>query len=96
MLLAARDEDGSQMTDRQLRDEAITLFLAVTRHASTLSWTWWLCAESRGGKQSCMRNSMPSLAIALPLSMICQDSLTREHVITESLRLYRQLGDWRG
>jgi cytochrome P450 len=27
-LLAARDEDGSQMTDRQLRDELVTLFLA--------------------------------------------------------------------
>jgi cytochrome P450 len=27
-LLAAQDEDGSQMTDRQLRDEAVTLFLA--------------------------------------------------------------------
>ena len=28
MLLAARDEDGSQMSDRQLRDEVMTLFLA--------------------------------------------------------------------
>ena len=27
-LLAARDEDGTQMTDRQLRDELVTLFLA--------------------------------------------------------------------
>ncbi len=27
-LLAARDDDGSQMTDRQLRDELVTLFLA--------------------------------------------------------------------
>ena len=26
MLLAAQDEDGSRMTDKQLRDEAITLF----------------------------------------------------------------------
>src|ERR1051326_8006712 len=28
MLLKARDEDGSQMSDRQLRDEVMTLFLA--------------------------------------------------------------------
>ena len=28
VILHARDEDGSQMTDRQLRDEAMTLFLA--------------------------------------------------------------------
>src|ERR1051326_2700614 len=29
MLLAAQDEDGGRMTDRQLRDEVITLFLAT-------------------------------------------------------------------
>ena len=28
MLLAARDEDGSRMSDQQLRDEALTLFVA--------------------------------------------------------------------
>ena len=28
MLLAARDDDGSRMNDRQLRDETLTLFLA--------------------------------------------------------------------
>jgi len=35
------------MTDRQLRDEAITLFLAGHETtASTLSWTWWLLAQN--------------------------------------------------
>src|SRR5258708_34725822 len=46
MLLHAQDEDGSRMTDRQLRDEVITLFLAG--HETTalaLSWTWWLLAQ---------------------------------------------------
>src|SRR6266436_377220 len=47
MLLSAQDEDGSRMTDRQLRDEAITLFLAGHETtASTLSWTWWLLAQN--------------------------------------------------
>jgi cytochrome P450 len=31
LLLRARDEDGSRMTDKQLRDEAMTLFLAEVR-----------------------------------------------------------------
>src|SRR2546429_10009529 len=35
MLLHAQDEDGSRMTDQQLRDEAITLFLAG--HETTAS-----------------------------------------------------------
>lgn len=45
MLLAAHDEDGSQMTDRQLRDEVMTLFLAGHETtALTLSWAWYLMA----------------------------------------------------
>src|SRR5262249_25584972 len=43
LLLAARDEDGSGMTERQLRDEAITIFLAG--HETTaiaLSWAFAL------------------------------------------------------
>jgi cytochrome P450 len=47
MLLAAQDEDGSRMTDRQLRDETITLFLAGHETtANALSWTWWLLAQN--------------------------------------------------
>jgi cytochrome P450 len=43
MLLAARDEDGSQMDDRQLRDEVMTLFLAGHETtALTLAWSWYL------------------------------------------------------
>ncbi|MBC8029663.1 MAG: cytochrome P450 [Pyrinomonadaceae bacterium] len=48
MLLAAHDEDdGSQMTDRQLRDELMTIFLAGHETtALTLSWTWYLLAQN--------------------------------------------------
>ena len=48
ILLNARDEDdGSRMTDRQLRDEAMTLFLAGHETtALTLTWTWYLLAEN--------------------------------------------------
>src|SRR5207237_2019246 len=46
MLLAAHDEDGSQMSDRQLRDEVITLFLACNETtARTLHWTWYLIGK---------------------------------------------------
>jgi cytochrome P450 len=46
MLLQAQDEDGSQMSDAQLRDEVMTLFLAG--HETTalaLSWSWYLLAN---------------------------------------------------
>ncbi|MGH9902678.1 MAG: cytochrome P450, partial [Pyrinomonadaceae bacterium] len=43
MLLHARDEDGGCMTDRQLRDEVMTLFLAGQETtALALSWAWHL------------------------------------------------------
>jgi cytochrome P450 len=43
MLVAARDEDGSSMTDAQLRDEALTLLLAgYETTANTLSWAMHL------------------------------------------------------
>jgi cytochrome P450 len=46
MLLRARDEDGSQMDDRQLRDEVMTLFLAGHETtALTLAWTWYLIGK---------------------------------------------------
>lgn len=46
MLMSTRDEDGSAMSDAQLRDELVTLFLAG--HETTaiaLSWTWYLLAQ---------------------------------------------------
>jgi cytochrome P450 len=46
MLLAARDEDGTPMSDEQIRDEALTIFLAGHETtANALAWTWYLLAE---------------------------------------------------
>lgn len=47
MLLAARDEDdGTGMSDLQVRDEAVTLFLAGHETtANALTWTWMLLAQ---------------------------------------------------
>jgi cytochrome P450 len=47
MLLAAQDEDdGTRMTDKQVRDEAVTLFLAGHETtANALTWTWMLLAQ---------------------------------------------------
>jgi cytochrome P450 len=43
MLLLAQDDDGSGMTDRQLRDELMTIFLAGHETtAMALSWAWYL------------------------------------------------------
>jgi cytochrome P450 len=52
MLMASRDEesgttDGTGMTDEQLRDEIITIFLAgYETVANALTWTWLLLAQN--------------------------------------------------
>ncbi len=48
MLLLAQDEegDGSRMTDEQVRDEAMTIFLAGHETtANALTWTWYLLSQ---------------------------------------------------
>jgi cytochrome P450 len=48
MLLLAQDEEGSgQMTDEQVRDEAITIFLAGHETtANALTWAWYLLSQN--------------------------------------------------
>jgi cytochrome P450 len=47
LLMGAMDEDGTQMTPRQLRDETMTIFLAGHETtALTLAWTWYLLSEN--------------------------------------------------
>jgi cytochrome P450 len=48
MLLLARDEETSgRMTDKQVRDEALTLFLAGHETtANALTWTWYLLSQN--------------------------------------------------
>lgn len=51
-LVAARDEDGGEgdsdrMSDTQLRDETLTIFLAgYETVANALSWTWYLLSQN--------------------------------------------------
>jgi cytochrome P450 len=89
LLIHTQDEDGSRMTTQQLRDEALTLFLAGHETtASTLSWTWMLLAQNprverklHAELDSILHGRTPTL-----------DDLPRlpytSHVISESMRLY--------
>ena len=46
MLLLSEDVDGNRMSDKEARDEAVTLFLAGHETtANALNWTWWLLAQ---------------------------------------------------
>src|ERR1700681_2879280 len=89
MLLSAQDEDGSGMTDRQLRDETITLFLAGHETtASTLSWTWWLLAQNPAVEKKLHAELDAVLGDRAPTFDDLPNLVYTGHVITEALRLY--------
>jgi cytochrome P450 len=89
MLLAAQDEDGSRMTDQQLRDEAITLFLAGHETtANTLSWTWWLLAQNPAVEAKLHAELRTVLGGRAPTLEDLPKLIYTNHVITESMRLY--------
>ncbi len=89
MLLHAQDEDGSRMTDKQLRDETITLFLAGHETtASTLSWTWWLLAQNPAAEARLHAELDAVLGGRSPSLDDLSKLIYAGNVITETLRLY--------
>ena len=90
LLLAQDDEQGGRgMTDRQVRDEAMTIFLAGHETtANALAWTWYLLSQSPEVEarvheevDRVLGGRTPSVADLPKLTFI-------EQVITESMRLY--------
>lgn len=89
MLLAAQDDDGSGMTDKQLRDEAITIFLAGHETtANALSWTWWLLAQNPAIEAKLHEELRTLLGGRAPSLDDLPKLVYTNHVITESMRLY--------
>jgi len=89
ILMHARDEDGSRMTDEQLRDEVMTFLLAG--HETTalaLSWALYLLSQDAGAEEKLHDQVDRALAGRLP-SVSDLSSLTFvESVIKETMRLY--------
>jgi cytochrome P450 len=88
-LLFAQHEDGTRMSDRQLRDEAMTLYLAGHETtALTLAWTWFLLSQHRRVEEKLVSEWQHVLAGAIPTA----DDLSRlpytAAVIAESMRLF--------
>jgi len=89
MLLAARDEDGSQMSDEQLRDEVTILFMAG--HETTalaLSWALVLLGR-RPGAWARLGAEVDAVLGGRPASAADLGRLVyTEAVILETMRLY--------
>lgn len=89
LLLAARDEEGSRMTDRQVRDEAMTLFLAG--HETTalaLSWAWYLLAQHPDAEAKLAAEVREVVGDRDPTVDDCPRLKYAEMVALEAMRLY--------
>jgi cytochrome P450 len=96
MLVAARDEeaeggseDGTGMSDRQLRDETLTIFLAgYETVANALSWTWYLLSQN---PEAAERMAAEVDAVLGGRDAVLEDFGAlkyTEMVFAESMRLY--------
>jgi len=89
MLLQAHDEDGSQMTDQQLRDEVITLFLAGQETtALTLTWGWYLLSQHPEAEEKLWQELDEVLGGRAPETGDMPRLKFTEMIVKESLRLY--------
>lgn len=89
MLLAARDEDGAGMTDRQVRDEVMTLLLAGHETtANALTWTFLLLAQAPEADAQ-LADELGRVLAGRPPALADLPRLPyTENVVKEALRLY--------
>ncbi|MFO1431699.1 MAG: cytochrome P450 [Candidatus Competibacteraceae bacterium] len=89
LLLTARDEDGQALTDQQLRDELVTLFLGGHETtAVTLSWTWYLLARHPVVVDRLMAELREVLGGRSPTVADFDRLIYAEGIIKEAMRLY--------
>jgi cytochrome P450 len=89
LLLRVREEDGGRMSDKQVRDEAMTLFLAG--HETTalaLSWTWYVLTQNPAAEERLLAEVRQVLGGRTPTADDWPRLKFTEQVVQESMRLF--------
>ncbi|BDA70521.1 cytochrome P450 [Calothrix sp. PCC 7716] len=95
MLMQVQDaDDGSKMSDLQLRDEAASLITAGHETTSnTLSWTWMLLAQHPQVREKLTQELKTVLDGRLPTLEDLPSLVYTTMIIKESMRLYPAVTD---
>jgi cytochrome P450 len=89
LLLAQDEEDGGKMSDLQVRDEAMTLFLAGHETtANALSWTFYLLSKNPGAEANLHAELHEVLGSRVPTAEDIAHLRYTEMVVSESMRLF--------
>ena len=91
LLLASQDGEGEgeRMTDQQIRDEAITLFLTAFDTTSTaLTWTWYLLSQNPNAEAELHEELDRVLQGRIPTFADLPQLRYTRMVLAESMRLY--------
>jgi cytochrome P450 len=89
MLLQAQDADGSRMTDKQLRDEAMVLvFAGHETTALTLTWAFYLLDQYPEVQQKLVEELDRVLGDRLPTVEDLPKLSYTEQIVKETMRLY--------
>jgi cytochrome P450 len=89
LLLAPDEDDGSLMSDRQVRDEAMTILLAGHETtANALTWIWYLLSQSADAEAKLHAEVDRTLQGRLPTAADTPLLPFVERVVSEAMRLY--------
>lgn len=88
-LISAQDDDGSRMTDGQLRDEMMTLYLAGHETtALTLTWSWYLLSQHPQVEEKLLAEWQRVLSGRTPKADDLSKLPYTDAVITEAMRVF--------
>ena len=89
VFLQVQDDEGVGMTDRQLHDEIMTLFLAGHETtANVLSWTWFLLGQNPEVEEKLIEELRRVLGGRVPTPADLPQLVYTDMVLRESMRLY--------
>ncbi len=89
MLVGATDEDGTPMTDREVRDACLAVFFAGHETTSCLlSWTWYVLAGREDIERKLLAELNGAAAQSAPRAELIERLPYMQNVLNEALRLY--------